>query len=142
MVSLKPAMSLKSRVCRLRWLPEGSAISYGRTYRTTRPTLVAFVPFGYADGLRRALSNCASMLVRGQRVPLVGRICMDGCVADVTAVDGVQEGDEAVLLGRQGLAEITADEIAESLDTISYEVVTTVGPRVPRVHLHDVMAAN
>lgn len=141
-LELQPAMSLKSRVCRLRWLPEGSTISYGRTYRTTRPTLVAFVPIGYADGLRRALSNRGSMLIRGQRVPLVGRICMDGCMADVTAVDGVQEGDEAVLLGRQGQAEITADEIAESLGTISYEVVTTVGPRVPRVYLHDGMAAN
>jgi alanine racemase len=135
-LDLRPAMSLKSRISRLRWLPEGSDISYGRTYRTARPTLVAFAPIGYADGLRRALSNRGGMLVRGQRVPLIGRVCMDGCMADVTAVDGVQEGDEVVLLGRQGQAEITADEIAESLGTISYEVVTTVGPRVPRVYLH------
>jgi alanine racemase len=141
-LELRPAMTLKSRVCRLRWLPEGSSISYGRIYQTTRPTLVAFVPIGYADGLRRALSNRGSLLIRGQRVPLVGRICMDGCMADVTAIEGVQEGDEAVLLGHQGQAEITADEIAESLATISYEVVTTVGPRVPRVYLPDGMAAN
>jgi alanine racemase len=141
-VDLHPAMSLKSRVSRLRWLPEGSTIGYGRTYRTTRHTLVAFVPIGYADGLRRALSNRGRMLVRGQRVPLIGRICMDGCMADVTAVEGVQEGDEAVLLGCQGQAEITADEIAESLGTISYEIVTTVGPRVPRVYLHGGKAAS
>jgi alanine racemase len=141
-LTLHPAMTLKSRVCRLRWLPEGSSISYGRTYRTTRPTLAAFVPIGYADGWRRALSNRGAMLIRGQRVPLVGRVCMDGCVADVTAVEGVQEGDEVVLLGRQGESEITADEIAESLGTISYDVVTTVGPRVPRVYLPDGMAAN
>jgi alanine racemase len=136
-LDLRPAMSLKSRISRLRWLPEGSSVSYGRTYRTSRPTLVAFVPIGYADGLRRALSSRGGMLVRGQRVPLIGRVCMDGCMADVTAVDGVQEGDEVVLLGRQGQAEITADDIAESVGTISYEVATTVGPRVPRVYLHD-----
>lgn len=141
-LTLQPAMSLKSRICRLRWFPEGSSISYGRTYRTSRPTLVAFVPIGYADGWRRALSNRGSVLIRGQRVPLVGRVCMDGCMADVTAVDGVQEGDEVVLLGRQGMAEISADEIAESLDTISYEVVTTVGPRVLRVYVPDGMAAD
>jgi alanine racemase len=134
-VDLLPAMTLKSRVCRLRWLPEGSSISYGRAYWTTRPTLVAFMPVGYADGLRRALSGRASVLIRGQRAPLVGRICMDGCMADVTAVNGVREGDEAVLLGRQGADEITADEIAELLGTVSYEVVATVGSRVPRVYL-------
>ena len=99
-LELQPAMSLKSRVCRLRWLPEGSTISYGRTYRTTRPTHVAFVPIGYADGLRRALSNRGSMLIRGQRVPLVGRICMDGCMADVTAITACRRR-EVVLLGAE-----------------------------------------
>ena len=135
LVDLRPVMSLKSTVCRLRWLPAGSSVSYGRTFTTVKPTLVAFMPMGYADGLRRALSNRGTVLVRGQRVPLIGRICMDGCMADVSMSQGVQEGDEVVFLGRQGQDRITADEIADLLGTIAYEVVTAVGPRVPRVYV-------
>ncbi len=135
LITLRPAMSLHSRVARLRTLPAGSAISYGRTYVTARPTPVAFLPIGYADGLRRGLSNRGSVLIRGQRAPLIGRICMDGCMADVSAIADVQEGDKAVFLGRQGQAEITADEMAALLGTISYEVVTGMGPRVPRVYV-------
>lgn len=135
LVDLRPAMSLKSRIARLRTLPSGSAISYGRTYITTQPTKVAFIPIGYADGLRRALSNKGSVLIRGRRAPIIGRVCMDGCMADVSHIPGVEEGDEAVFLGRQGQEQITADEMAGLLDTISYEVVTCIGPRVPRVYV-------
>jgi len=135
LVDLRPAMSLKSRIARLRTLPPGSAISYGRTYITTRPTRVAFIPLGYADGLRRALSNRGIVLIRGQRAPIIGRICMDGCMADVSHIPEVEEGDEAVFLGKQGQAQITADEMAHLLETISYEVVTCIGPRVPRVYV-------
>ena len=103
-----------------------------------RPTRVAFMPIGYADGLRRALSNRASVLIAGQRAPLIGRVCMDGCMADVTDLTGVEEGAEAVFLGHQGDQEIPAGEIADLLGTIPYEVVTTVGPRVPRVYLQPV----
>jgi alanine racemase len=133
-IALHPAMSLHSRVARLRTLPAGSPVSYGRSYTTAAPTMVAFMPIGYADGLRRALSNHGSVLIRGQRAPLIGRICMDGCMADVSATAGVQEGDEAVFLGRQGQAEITADEMAGLIGTVSYEVVTGIGQRVPRVY--------
>lgn len=134
-VDLWPAMAIKSRVCRLHWLGAGGAVSYGRTYTATRATRVAFMPIGYADGLRRSRAHQASVLVRGQRAPLIGRICMDGCMADVTDIADAAEGDEVVFLGRQGGVEIPVEEWAEQMGTIPYEVVTGIGARVPRVTL-------
>ena len=135
-------MSLKSTVTRLQWLAAGTSVSYNRTWVAARPTLVAFMPIGYADGLRRGLSNRGSVLIRGRRAPLIGRVCMDGCMADVTEIPDVQTGDEAVFVGRQGDAEITAAEMGALLGTISYEIVTSVGPRVPRVYLDQAAAAS
>ena len=134
-VPLRPAMSLKSRVGRIRTLPAGSSISYGRTYTTTRPTTVALVPIGFGDGFSRKLSNKGSVLIRGKRAPIVGRVCMDQCIVDVSGIPEVQQDDEVVLFGRQDGAEITVEEIASLMDSINYVVLAAVSARVPRVYL-------
>lgn len=131
---LMPALSWVSEVEHLRRVPEGTPVSYGGTYVTPRPTLLAVVPVGYADGYRRSLGNRGSVLVRGGPAPVVGRVCMDLTLVDVTDVEGVAVGDEVVLLGRQGEASISAARMAEWLDTIPYEVVCAVGVRVPRLY--------
>lgn len=133
-VPLQPAMTLKSRVARIRTLPPGSSVSYGRTYTTTRPTTVALVPIGFGDGLSRNLSNKGSVLIRGKRAPIVGRVCMDQCIVDVSGIPEVQQDDEVVLFGRQGKAEITAEELASLMDSINYVVLEGVSARVPRVY--------
>ena len=134
-IPLKPAMALKSRVARVRTLPPGSSISYGCTYTTTRPTLVALVPVGYGDGYHRILSNKGSVLICGKRAPIVGRVCMDQFVVDVTDINGVRQDDEVVVFGRQGGEEISAEEVSALAGTINYEVVTSILPRVTRVYL-------
>lgn len=134
-IPLKPAMTLKSRVARVRTLPSGSSISYGCTYTTTRPTPVALVPVGYGDGYHRILSNKGAVLIGGKRAPIVGRVCMDQFVVDVTGIEGVRQDDEVVVFGRQGEEEISAEEVAVLADTINYEVVTSILPRVTRVYL-------
>ena len=107
-LNLRPVLSLKSRVTRLTAIAPGDGVSYGRTWRANRPSVIALVMCGYGDGLPRLLSNRGSLLVRARRVPIVGRVCMDMCMADVTDVPDVAEGDEVVLIGRQGEAAITA----------------------------------
>lgn len=134
-ILLKPAMALKSRVARVRTLPPGSSISYGCTYTTTRPTPVALVPVGYGDGYHRILSNRGSVLIGGKRAPIVGRVCMDQFVVDVTGIEGVRQDDEVVVFGQQGEEEISAEEVAALAGTINYEVVTSILPRVTRVYL-------
>lgn len=134
-LGLVPVLSLKSRIVRLNALAPGDSVSYGRTWRAARPSLIGLVMCGYADGLPRSLSNRGNVLVRGQRVPIVGRICMDMCMVDVTDVPGVAVGDEVVLIGCQGEEEITADEVAELAGTISYEILCGITPRVPRLYL-------
>ncbi len=133
-VPLRPAMTLKSRVGRIRTLSPDSSISYGRTYTTSRPTTVALVPIGFGDGFSRKLSNKGSVLIRGKRVPIVGRVCMDQCIVDVSGIPEVQQDDEVVLFGRQNGAEITAEEIASLMDSINYVVLKAVTARVPRVY--------
>lgn len=135
-VKLIPAMRLLSKIVMLKEVPPGYAISYGCTYVTSRNTLVATVPIGYADGYTRLLSNKVHAVVRGQRVPGIGRICMDQCMFDVSGVEGVEEGDEVILFGRPEDG-ITADELARVLGTINYEIVCMVGPRVPRIYHHE-----
>jgi alanine racemase len=131
---LRPVMSLKSRVARLRRLDPGESVSYGCTWTAARPSVVALVMCGYGDGLRRTLSNKGSVLVRGRRAPIVGRIAMDMCVADVTEIPYVALDDEVVIIGRQRDDEITAEEVARLSDTISYETLTGITARVPRVY--------
>jgi len=133
-IPLRPAMTLKSRVARVRTLPAGSSISYGCTYITNVPTRVALVPFGYGDGYRRLISNRGEVLIRGQRAPILGRVCMDQFVVKVSGIPDVQQHDEVVLLGRQGDDEISAEEVAAWAETINYEVTTSILPRVTRVY--------
>jgi alanine racemase len=132
---IRPALALKSRVCRVCVLPPGSGISYGRTFITEQETPVALIPVGYGDGYHRILSNKGSVLIRGRRAPIRGRVCMDQFVVDVTGVAGVQQGDEVVIVGRQGDEEIRAEEVAQLAGTINYEVTTSLLPRVTRVYL-------
>jgi alanine racemase len=134
-VILKPVMTLKSRVIHLKRVPAGFNVSYGITYQTDKPTTIATVPVGYADGLSRLLSSRGHMLVHGRRVPIVGRICMDLTMIDVGGVPGVQIEDEVVAFGKHGNEVITADEIAATLNTINYEIVSSVTARVERVYL-------
>jgi alanine racemase len=133
-VPLRPALALKARLARVCRLPAGASVGYGRTWVATRPSVIALVPLGYADGYRRALSNRGVALVHGQRVPLVGRVSMDQLTVDVSSVPDVRPDDEVVLIGRQGEAEITADEVADMLGTINYEVTTAIATRVPRLY--------
>ncbi len=133
-LSLTPAMSLKSRIIHLKQVPAGFRVSYGMTYETSAPTTIATVSIGYADGLNRLLSSRGYMLVKGRRAPIVGRVCMDLTMLDVGHIPEVCMGDEAVVFGRQGKEVILVDEIAALLNTINYEVVSTITRRVPRFY--------
>ncbi len=132
MVKLHPAMSLRSQLSYVKWVEDGTPIGYGWTYRAAGQRQIATVPIGYADGYSRQLSNRGQALLAGQRVPLVGRVCMDQCMFDVTAV-AAKPGDEIVLLGRAGQDEISVDEVAAWMGTINYEVTCLISRRVPRV---------
>ena len=136
-IGLRPALRLKARVARLRTLPPGTGVGYGATFVTTRATRIALLPLGYADGIKRSYSNRGSVLVAGRRADVVGRVSMDQMAVDVTDIDGVAEGDEVVLIGRQGNDEITCDEMAETMGTINYEVVVGLSPRLPRIYVRD-----
>ncbi|MCP4746910.1 MAG: alanine racemase [Desulfobacteraceae bacterium] len=135
-IVLKPAMELKTRILRVENVPKGACISYGCTYKTPAPTRIATIAAGYGDGFKRGLSNRGMALVNRRRVPVAGRVCMDLTMLDVGPDAAVHEGDEVVLIGRQGQASITADEIARKLNTVNYEIVTTLSSRVPRVYLN------
>lgn len=134
-VSLTPAMQLKTRIIHLKTLEKGQSVSYGRTYFTKKKTKVATLGIGYADGLHRALSNRGHCLVRGQKVPLIGTICMDMTMADVTSASQARVGDTVTLFGRDGGAMISVEEQATLAGTISYELLCAVGERVPRVYV-------
>jgi alanine racemase len=127
LVSLKPVMTLKTRVLQVKEVDAGSPIGYGCTYVTTRPSRIATLPIGYDDGYDRLLSNKGVVLVRNCRAPVVGRISMCLTTVDITEVPDVQVDDEVVLLGRQGDQEITADEIAALIGTINYEIFCNLG---------------
>jgi alanine racemase len=133
-IELKPVLSWRTRIIQLKRVPAGTSIGYGRIFVTKRNSLIATLPVGYADGYRRLFSNRAQVLVRGKRALVAGRVSMDLTTIDVTDIKNVQQGDEAVLLGRQDGAEISADEIAGWTNTISYEIFTSIGARVPRIH--------
>ena len=134
-VSLRRALALKSRVARVLKVAPGATVGYGRTWTAGRPSTIALVMCGYADGFRRALSNRASVLVRGRRAPVAGRIAMDMCMADVTDIPGVSVDDEVVIIGEQDGAAIDADELAELAGTISWEILAGITARVPRLYL-------
>ena len=134
-LSLKPVMSLKARIALVKEVPAGFKVSYGGRYITPRATRIATVPIGYADGYRRALSNQGEMLVAGKRAPVVGRVCMDLTMLDVGHILEADVGSEVVIIGSQGDDAITADELANQLGTINYEVVASIMDRVPRVYI-------
>lgn len=131
---LRRALSLKSRVARVLEVEPGETVGYGRTWEAQRPSRIALVMCGYADGLRRALSNRAWLLVRGRRAPVAGRIAMDMCMLDVTDVPGCAPGDEVVIIGEQGSERVDADELAALADTISWEILSGISARVPRLY--------
>ena len=133
-VSLKPAMSLKTRLAQIKEVGPGFHISYGSTFVTETATKIATLPVGYADGYRRNISSRSAMLVRGVRAPVVGRICMDQTMLDVGHIQGVKVGDEVVIMGTQKSEQIPAEELADLLGTINYEIVSTIMARVPRIY--------
>jgi alanine racemase len=133
--ALRPVLTWKTRLARIQAVPAGCGISYGYTFVTRRQSVIGTLPVGYADGLCRGLSDVGEVLVHGQRAALVGRICMDMCMVDLTDIPHVRVGDEVVLIGAQGNDCITADEMAARCGRISYEVFCAIGPRVPRYYV-------
>jgi alanine racemase len=131
----KPVMTLKTMIASVKRLPPGSLVSYGGTYITQGYERVAVIPIGYADGFRRKPNNWGEVLVRGQRAPIVGRVCMDQCMINVTHIPEVKMGDEVVLIGAQGDDRIRAEDVAVNLGTNNYETVSLIMARVPRVYL-------
>lgn len=136
-LQLFPALTFKSRVVLVKKVPPGTAISYGCTYRTTGEALIATIPVGYADGYSRLQSNRGQILIRGLRAPVVGNICMDHFMADVTHIPGVRFNDEVVLYGRQGNELVSIEEAAEIIGTINYELLCAVNKRVPRFYFKE-----
>jgi len=129
----RPALTWKTTVAQVKQLPRGSFVSYGNTYQTHAEERIAVIPVGYADGFRRTPRHWREVLVKGQRAPLVGQVCMDQTMIGVSHIPNVRVGDEVVLIGRQGADRISAEEVAGWLGTINYEVVSEILARVPRV---------
>ena len=136
-LALKPAMELKSVIAHIKEIEPGTTVSYGRTFEADRKMKIATVPIGYADGYIRNLASDAFMLVKGKKAKVLGRICMDQCMIDITNIDDVRVGDTVTVVGRSGSEEITMDDVASWTGTINYEVVCLVGKRVPRVYVSD-----
>ncbi|MFM8552712.1 MAG: alanine racemase [Nitrospiraceae bacterium] len=132
---LTPVLSLRSQVAQVRSLHPGDSVSYNRSFVAQRPSRIAVLPVGYADGYSRALSNKGQVLVQGRRCPVVGRVCMDMTLVDVTDLRAVRPGDEVILIGHQGTEDIPATEVAAWSGTIAYEVLCGIGPRVLRVYV-------
>lgn len=136
-VKLKPVMTFKTHIVNINMLPPNTGVSYGQTYHTQSDEQIATIPVGYADGFSRALSGDVEVLLRGQKVPIVGTICMDQCMVNGTGMDELAIGEEVVLFGVQGERYILADELASKLGTINYEITCQVSHRVPRVYCKD-----
>ena len=132
---LRPALTWKTRIVQIKRVEKGQPVSYGGTFVAPRPSILAVLPVGYADGYSRTLSNKGHVLIGGRPAPVIGRVCMDLTVVDVTDHPSPRPGDEAVLLGRQGSAAITADDLAAWQNTISYEILCRIGPRATRIYL-------
>jgi len=128
----RPVLSWKTRLVQVKDLPEGAYVGYGCSYRTMRPSILGVLPVGYADGYDRALGNHAHVLVRGRRAPVIGRICMNLCMVDLTDVPGARLEDEVMLMGSSGKERISAETMAEWANTINYEIVTRISPLLPR----------
>ncbi|OOM73440.1 alanine racemase [Clostridium puniceum] len=134
-LSIKPALTLKACITRVQEMDEGMYISYGRTFKTGRKSLIATLPIGYADGYSRLFAKNGKVIINGKFAPIVGRICMDQCMIDVTDVGDVKVGDKVILLGEEGDLKFNADDIAEIMGTINYEILCMLKYRVPRVYI-------
>jgi alanine racemase len=142
-INLKPAMTLKANIVLVKDVEKDTCVSYGRIFKTSRESKIATIPIGYADGYTRLLNSKARVLINGEYAPVIGRICMDQCMADITDLGSeVRVGDEAVIFGKQGKNEITVEEVAANIGTINYEVVCIIGKRIPRVYLKDGMISD
>lgn len=128
-----PVMSIKAQIVAIKDLPAGAGVGYGHTYHTTSPRTVGVIAMGYGDGLRRALSNRAAVLINGQEAPLIGTISMDSCVVDITGIENVKEGDMATLIGQDGTKTIRAEQWASLSDTIVWEILTSITARLDRI---------
>lgn len=131
-LALKPAMSIKTHISFVKHVSEGESISYGRTFVTKTDSVIATVPVGYADGYLRAMQRGGRVIVNGEYAPVVGRVCMDQFMIDVTGIPNVRQGDTVIIMGHDGDKCVSAEEMANVMDTINYEVVCTIGKRVPR----------
>lgn len=137
-IELRPAMSMKANVILVKDVEKDTCISYGRIFKTCRSSKIATIPIGYADGYTRLLTNKGKVLLNGQLASIVGKICMDQCMVDITDIKGdVNVGDEAVLIGKQQDNEIKVEDLAKSVGTINYELVSIIGKRIPRVYLKE-----
>lgn len=134
-VGLEPVMAWKTKVTHVKSISKGETVSYGRTFQAAYETRVATIPVGYADGLRRALSNQGEVLIQGRRSTIIGRVCMDQTMLEVTRIPGVKVGDLVTILGKDGYEQLTATEMADWMGTISYEVICGISKRVPRVYI-------
>lgn len=132
-VDLKPALTWITHVSHIKVIPEGEFVGYGCTYAVKKESMIATLPVGYADGYPRALSNCGSVLIHGSKAPIIGRVCMDQLMVDVSSIEGVKTGDQAILIGQQGGTAITAEDLATQIGTISHEILTGIATRVPRI---------
>ncbi|NFA42923.1 UNVERIFIED_ORG: alanine racemase [Clostridium botulinum] len=134
-IKLKPALTLKASLTRVQELDINSYISYGKTFKTERKSIIATLPIGYADGYSRLLAPGAKVIINGQFAPIVGRICMDQCMIDVTDIDNVNVGDEVIILGEDDNLKLTANDLANSMGTINYEILCMLKYRIPRVYI-------
>ncbi len=136
-LDLKKAITIKTQVAHVKVLDEGEYISYGRKFKTERKSIIATLPIGYADGYSRALTGKAKVIINGKFAPVVGTICMDQCMIDVSDIGDVNVGDEVVVLGQDGDLKFDADDIADAINTINYEVLCMIKQRIPRVYIED-----
>ncbi len=134
-VDLRPALSLYSTVVYTKWVPAGSPVSYGGTYVTDRETHIATIPLGYGDGYPRGLSNKGYVLIRGQKAPILGRVCMDQFMVDITDIKNAREGDKVTLIGRDGEEEISANTLGDLSGRFNYELVCDLSKRIPRIYI-------
>ncbi|GAN32385.1 MAG: alanine racemase [Candidatus Brocadia sp. AMX2] len=135
-IGIRPVMSFKTRVIHIKDMKPGDVVGYSGTYRVTKPTRVATLPFGYDDGYNRLLSSKGKVIIRGTQASIIGRVCMDQCFVDVTNIKGVSVGDEVVVYGSQGQETISIESVAKQLNTIPYEVTCAVSKRVPRIYIN------
>lgn len=133
-VLLNPAMSIKSSIVYIKTIKKGESVSYGRKFKAGRTTVVATVPIGYADGYPRQVSNKSRVIINGEYAPVIGNVCMDQMMVDITDIKSVNVGDDVILVGKQGDKEVTFEEIAALADTINYEIICGIGKRVPRIY--------